>query len=78
MPTAELNVLAPNYMGDLVTNRGVQGVVEGNSGVESLTANYGYGVLEMQKAITAQAEMTDQLRTAKAREFGKTKDTVGF
>ena len=70
-----LDVLAPNWMGDSLEN----------IGVSSLTQNYGLGVAEA-TPVNAQAyeqrnekSMTrDKLRTAKAREFGKTKETVGF
>ena len=71
-----MHVLAPNYMGDTL----------GNRGVEELTANYGLGVAEAQAAnpmlhqqeASNPAMAKDKLRTAKAREFGKTKETVGF
>lgn len=76
MPIDEYNLLAPNTMGSALAN----------SGVEGLTANYGYGVAEATKA-NPQAEADqktsanpkmDELRIAKAREFGLTKQTVGF
>ena len=76
MPLEDFNVLAPNQMGDSLAN----------SGMEGITANYGYGVAEVTKTNT-QAEQDqessanpsiDPLRRAKAREFGKTMGTVGF
>ena len=74
-----MNVLAPNYLGDSLMN----------SGVERLTANQGLGVKEINDIANPQADLDstrsaapaaerDRLRTAKAREFGKTKQTVGF
>ena len=74
-----MNVLAPNYMGDSLIN----------SGVERLAANQGLGVKEINEIANPQADKDrntsaapaverDRLRTAKAREFGKTKGTVGF
>ena len=70
-----MDVLAPNYMGDAVQNAGVE-VIVGNSGVQAQTANYGQGVAELQgKKSNPQME---KLRRHKAREFGLTKETVGF
>ena len=74
-----MQVLAPNYMGDTLDNRGV----------DEISANYGLGVAEAQvtnqQAMEQREEasnpgmmMRDKLRTAKAREFGRTKETVGF
>lgn len=69
-----MNVLEPNYIGDSFKNLGV----------ESLVENRGLGVLEANpRAMAARmaegpGAARDKLRTAKAREFGKTKETVGF
>lgn len=75
-----LDVLKPNYMGSEFDNLGVS----------SISANQGYGVREAlasstqamsqsgEGEFTNAAAMKDSLRTAKAREFGKTKETVGF
>jgi hypothetical protein len=70
-----MDVLAPNYLGDLLDNRGV----------DELVRNRGHGVAEsMPPAMrdrdisTNPAAQKDKLRTAKAREFGMTKETVGF
>lgn len=69
-----MNVLAPNYIGDSFKNLGL----------ESLSENRGLGVLESNPRAMAAREAAsvggakDKLRTAKAREFGKTKETVGF
>ncbi len=73
-----LDVLSPNYMGSEFSN----------FGVEELTRNQGFGVREAlagsSQAMSQSGEhtnpaaMKDSLRTAKAREFGKTKETVGF
>jgi hypothetical protein len=77
MPVEGYNVLAPNFMGTTL----------GNSGIEGLTANYGYGVAEATRTNEDAAEgqkksaggpVVDNLRTQKAREFGLTKKTVGF
>jgi len=63
------NILAPNSMGSINTNLGV----------DSISANYGFGVPEIQKAVSAkQEEFKERLRIAKAREFGMTKEKVGF
>jgi len=78
----DLDVLAPNYMGDQLSN----------IGVDELVKNRGFGVRE---AVTANSQATAQkdgnaspgstqakamndLRVAKAREFGKPKTQVGF
>lgn len=64
-------LMAPNRLGDSFTN----------SGLDSFVANHGYGVAEATKAqqvMKKNSEPKDKLRTAKAREFGKTKQTVGF
>jgi hypothetical protein len=74
-----MNVLAPNYMGDSLVN----------IGVEQLTANQGLGVKEVNQIANPQGDEDrqtsaapaverDRLRTAKAREFGRTKGSVGF
>lgn len=72
-----LNVLAPNYMGDSFKNLGVTELVQ----------NRGLGVNEVmptnqqamaQRELSTPAVMKDKLRVAKAREFGKSKETVGF
>jgi hypothetical protein len=70
-----MDVLAPNYLGETLDNRGV----------DELVRNRGHGVAEslppaMQERETASnpAAQKDKLRTAKAREFGMTKETVGF
>jgi len=69
------DVLRPNYMGSTLDNRGV----------ESLTQNTGYGVREAgegtMQAVPQQADETsamNKLRVAKAREFGKPKEEIGF
>jgi hypothetical protein len=70
-----LEVLAPNSMGYDLENRGV----------DEMVMNRGLGVTEaMPEGMTDRetsanpALAKDRLRTAKAREFGKTKATVGF
>jgi hypothetical protein len=76
MPIDDYNVLAPNYLGATMANGGLEGLV----------ANYGYGVAETlktnQKAELDQKKsanpVLDPIRTAKARQFGRTKETVGF
>ena len=70
-----MNVLQPNYMGDQLANKGVEGI----------TVNYGWGVPETIQANPAASEektnanpgMT-QLRRAKAREFGRPMSELGF
>tara|TARA_R110000751_G_scaffold292621_2_gene399945 strand:- start:375 stop:593 length:219 start_codon:yes stop_codon:yes gene_type:complete len=64
------DVLAPNYLGDTMLNRGV----------DDLGKNQGLGVAESNpNAFHAAAETEkDRMRTAQARQFGKTKQTVGF
>lgn len=65
-----LDILAPNNLGDITENRGV----------DDLVANYGKGVLEAKRKAEANGPeaQKDRMRTAKAREFGLTKKTVGF
>lgn len=75
-PNQNLELLAPNYMGDNLANTGVEGLI----------ANRGYGVSEVTNIAKANPDVetvkestfTDNLRTQKAREFGLTKQTVGF
>ena len=70
------DVLQPNYMGTSLDNQGM----------DSLTKNYGHGVAEANPAAKAKLQeeaatpgkAKSDLRTAKAREFGKPKDQVGF
>ena len=72
----KMNLLQPNSMG---------GEFE-NTGLESMVGNYGLGVSEMQKANQQATEESsgyiteamEKLRRHKAREFGLTKETVGF
>ena len=69
-----MNVLEPNYVGDSFKNLGLA----------SLAENRGFGVMEANpramaaRLAEAPSAAKDKLRTAKAREFGKTKETVGF
>jgi len=78
-----MDVLAPNYMGDELQNSGVERMLE-NRGVSSETRNYGLGVAEVDskkpgaQGPGAGGPRMDKLRTHKAREFGMTKETVGF
>ncbi len=79
-----MDILAPNYMGDSMGNRGVE-TLAANIGVEALSANMGKGVEEAnpqamadKKQTASPAMMKDKLRVASARQFGKTKQTVGF
>jgi hypothetical protein len=82
-----MDVLKPNYMGDEIQNSGLGGMLE-NRGMQGEVANYGLGVAEVERA-KANAQGTDdqhkttnpsmeKLRRHKAREFGLTKETVGF
>lgn len=63
-------VLAPNYLGDTMDNRGVA----------DLGKNQGLGVAEANPNTfnVAAEQEKDRMRTAQARQFGKTKQTVGF
>lgn len=67
-----LDTLRPNYLPDSTKNYGI----------EELIQNKGLGVKEInQQAFRFQEQqnpLIDNLRTAKARQFGKTKETVGF
>jgi hypothetical protein len=71
-----MNILQPNQMGFEMEN----------TGLESMTGNYGLGMPELQKANQQAAqdksgyitEAMEKLRRHKAREFGLTKETVGF
>ena len=73
-----INVLAPNNLGETLSNRGVG----------ELVANQGLGVAEAQaantQAISERGQMSnpemfkDKTRIAKARQFGMKKDAVGF
>lgn len=78
MSDRDLHILAPNYLGTKYTNRGL----------DEITKNRGFGVREALAGVStgvAQKEDSDssspaknKLRIAKAREFGKTKEEVGF
>ena len=71
-----MNVLQPNYMGNTLNN----------TGLDELFINRGLGVDEVTNKAKVQSRKTlaapeiekNRLRTAKAREFGLTKQTVGF
>lgn len=73
-----LDILRPNYLGDILVNRGV----------DELTQNRGLGVNEVKKVnpqgMLQREESSnptvfkDKLRAAKAKQFRKTKETVGF
>jgi hypothetical protein len=70
-----MKVLEQNYLGDSFKNRGL----------EELLSNRGIGVPEAKAKKKTQNEFPsnpsqsrDKLRTAKAREFGRTKEEVGF
>ena len=71
-----LEILAPNTLGSMLENRGV----------EELVQNRGLGVAEVSRppsmrdrdTPTAPSAEKDRLRIAKAREFGMTKEEVGF
>jgi hypothetical protein len=70
-----MEVLAPNYLGDMMENLGVG----------ELVRNRGLGVAEVSPDAMKDREIRnnpaverDRMRTAKAREFGMTKETVGF
>lgn len=67
---SERNVIEPNYVGDDLTNLGV----------DSLTQNHGHGVAEAlpEKKEEPVSAQKNKLRVQKAREFGQTKDKVGF
>lgn len=76
-----LYVLQPNYIGSVFENAGLDGLVA-NYGIDT---NYGLGVNEINNTANVQTTRNssseierDRLRTAKAREFGLTKETVGF
>ncbi len=84
MTNDPLDILAPNYMGDTLANRGVESL-SANLGVEATFANKGKGVMETnpkamadKEKVASPAEKKDQRRTASARQFGQTKQTVGF
>ncbi len=82
-----MNLLAPNYMGDEFQNSGVGGMLE-NRGMQAETQNYGLGMAEIERQKANAQGQEDQkqttnpgmekLRRHKAREFGLTKETVGF
>lgn len=82
MAMSDLEILAPNYMGEQLTNLGLKGMVENRGfGVrEALTAN-SQGMAQKQEETapgSTQAKAKNDLRVAKAREFGKPKTQVGF
>jgi hypothetical protein len=71
-----MTILQPNSMGDMLEN----------TGLEEMLANRGLGVAEVSRpaamesknTLTAPKAEKERLRVAKAREFGMTKETVGF
>lgn len=73
-----LDVLRPNYMGDTFGNRGVDEMIKNRGiGVKEALATNPQAMAQRDEAGTSEG-MRDKLRTAKAREFGRTKETVGF
>lgn len=71
-----MTVLEPNSLGNILENRGL----------DELLINRGLGVSEISRPQVMQSKSRtvtpggekDRLRIAKAREFGMTKETVGF
>lgn len=71
-----MEVLQPNYVGNMLENHGL----------EALTENRGLGVAEVSRPAAMRDRETrtspesekNRLRVAKAREFGMTKEEVGF
>jgi hypothetical protein len=71
-----MDVLAPNIMADQFSNKGVEG----------LTANRGWGVVETAQANPGAAAETvkdanpavTNLRRGKAKQMGRTMEEVGF
>jgi hypothetical protein len=61
-----MDVLAPNYLGHSETN----------TGVDSLTANTGWGVAEASPRADVENAGTDKVKRAAARQFGKPMDEV--
>lgn len=73
-----LDVLKPNYMGDLLINKGIEELVQNRGlGVEEVSQANRQAIVQRLESNNPEV-MKDRLRTAKAREFGKTKETVGF
>ena len=68
-----LEMLAPNSLSISMMN----------SGVEMMTANMGWGISELKQGSTGSTESKDNtgmadIRRAKAREFGRPAQDVGF
>jgi hypothetical protein len=63
------HVLHPNYMGGYLKN----------TGVESISANYGAGMQELKKKASKESDAElHKMRVRKAREFGVPMHEVGF
>ena len=82
MAMDDLQLLAPNYMGDNLSNIGLDELVKNRGfGVrEAMTAN-SQGMAQKDDDTapgSTQAKAKNDLRVAKAREFGRPKTQVGF
>lgn len=74
-----VNILAPNYMGHDLANRGVESMVANQGlGVQEIQAQANSGAVERDVITSGSQMLVNKMRVAKAREFGKTKETVGF
>ena len=82
MAMADLQILAPNYMGEQLTNTGLSDMVENRGfGVREALNSSSQGMAQRQEKASpgsTQSKAKNDLRVAKAREFGKPKTQVGF
>ena len=74
----ELQVLEPNYMGNLYTNLGLDDIAKNRGfGVREAKTGTSLGVAQ-QESSKSSSQAKSKLRVAKAREFGKPQEEVGF
>ena len=82
MAVSDLELLAPNYMGSLLDNTGLEEIAQNRGfGVREVTMGNSQGMAQKNDDTapgSSQSKAKNDLRVAKAREFGKPKTQVGF
>ncbi len=74
----DLHILAPNYMGTLYDNHGLDEIAQ-NRGLGVREAKGGSSLaVAQQESSKSSSQAKNKLRVAKAREFGKPKEEIGF
>ncbi len=74
----DLHILAPNYMGNHFTNQGLSEIA-GNRGFGVREAKQGSSLaVAQEESSKSSSQAKNKLRVSKAREFGTSKESIGF